>query len=479
LLTTHLSEEQQEYAHAIRSSGEALLAILNDILDFSKLEADKVELENVSFDLRAAVEDVVDLLAFKAQEKGLELAVLCASELPRKIQADPGRFRQILLNLLSNAVKFTEHGEVIVKVSLQDPNTIEVQVSDTGPGIPSQTQEKLFQPFVQADSSTTRTYGGTGLGLAISRRLAEAMGGGLQLHSQPGRGSTFTFTARFDNASEAEPPPGSPIAGIRILVVDDNLTHLQVFREQLKGCEVLETSHPELAEAILLEHPDIEVALLDFQMPGMDGAQLAERIKSHPQLKHVSLILVTSIPTRGLHNSQDFAAYLTKPVRQRILRETIATVKGLRQTQTKAVPTLAEQRHRSKIRILVAEDNTVNQRVVVRILEKAGYSCDVVANGAEAVEATSRTHYHGVVMDCQMPVMDGYQATRQIRRSHPDLLIIAATAGVTTEERRRCEEAGMDHFVAKPIRAEVLLELLSPALRALQDQRKAAPKTSA
>ena len=466
LLTTHLSQEQQEYARTIRSSGEALLAILNDILDFSKLEADKVELEVVSFDLRAAVEDVVDLLALKAQEKGLELAVLCASELPQKIKTDPGRFRQILLNLLSNAVKFTEKGEIIVKVGLLDATTVQLQVSDTGPGIPAQIQEKLFQPFVQADSSTTRTYGGTGLGLAISRRLAEAMGGGLQLTSQPGQGSTFSFTAHFQNAPDADPPPSSDIAGCRILVVDDNPTNLQVFREQLKGCEILEASHPEQAEALLQEHPDIEVALLDFQMPGMDGAQLAERIKTHPERKHISLILVTSIPTRGLHNSQFFAAYLTKPVRQKTLRETIATVLGLRQSQTHAkaplvtVHTLAEQRHRSKVRILVAEDNTVNQRVAVRILEKAGYSCDVVANGAEAVEAVGRIQYHAVVMDCQMPVMDGYEATRTIRRTHPDLLIIAATAGVTAEERRRCEEAGMNHFVAKPIEAESLLELL-------------------
>ena len=467
LLTTHLSEEQQEYARTIRSSGEALLAILNDILDFSKLEADKVELEVVSFDLRAAVEDVVDLMALKAQEKGLELAVLCASELPQKIQTDPGRFRQILLNLLSNAVKFTEKGEVVVKISLQDPHTVEVQVSDTGPGIRPEIQQRLFQPFVQADSSTTRTYGGTGLGLAISRRLAEAMGGGLKLESHPGRGSTFSFTARFQSAPETEPPPSSDIAGCRILVVDDNPTNLQVFREQLKGCEVLESSHPEEAEAILLQNPDIEVALLDFQMPGMDGAQLAERIKANPQLAKTSLILVTSIPTRGLHNSQLFAAYLTKPVRQRVLREAIATVKGLRQTQETpplvTVHTLAEQRHRSKIRILVAEDNTVNQRVVVRILEKAGYSCDVVANGAEAIEAVNRIQYHAVLMDCQMPVMDGYEATRKIRLTHPDLLIIAATAGVTAEERRRCEEAGMNHFVAKPIQAEALIELLPQA----------------
>ena len=467
LMSTSLTDEQKEYARTIRGSGEALLSILNDILDFSKLEAEKVELEKLEFDLRAAVEDVVDLVALKAQEKGLELAILSSPDLPQRVLGDPGRFRQILLNLLSNAIKFTRHGEIVVEIK-KHAQLILCEVTDTGPGIPPEAQARLFQPFVQADSSTTRTHGGTGLGLAISRRLTEAMGGQLTLRSQLGQGSTFAFTANLPEVTASQPLPISEdIAGTHILVVDDNATNRKVFRDQLKlwDCHSYECEDPRQAQETLNQHPEIQVALLDFQMPHLNGVDLAQQLKAkYPDL---SLILVTSIPARKIH-SHDFAAYLTKPVRQRALRETIAAVKGLRQSQEPpqlvTVHTLADQRHRSKIRILVAEDNTVNQRVAVRILEKAGYSCDVVANGAEAVQSVESIHYDAVLMDCQMPVMDGYEATKKIRQSHPDLLIIAATAGVTQEERNRCENAGMNDFVAKPIQAESLLQLLTQKL---------------
>jgi signal transduction histidine kinase/DNA-binding response OmpR family regulator len=469
LLSTSLTDEQQEYARTIRGSGQALLSILNDILDFSKLEAEKVELEKIDFDLRAAVEDVVDLVALKAQEKGLELAILSSPDLPQRVQGDPGRFRQILLNLLSNAVKFTQHGEIVVDIKRRESTPLILcEVSDTGPGIPLEAQGRLFQPFMQADSSTTRTHGGTGLGLAISRRLVEAMGGQLTLKSQPGQGSTFAFTANLPEVKASGPLAiNEDIAETHILVVDDNATNRKVFRDLLKvwGCHSYECEDPRQAQTILAEHPEIQLALLDFQMPHLNGVDLAQQLKSkHPDL---SLILVTSIPARKIH-SHNFAAYLTKPVRQQALRQTIAAVKGLRQSPQNAqlvtVHSLADQRHRSKIRILVAEDNTVNQRVAVRILEKAGYSCDVVANGAEAVQSIESIHYDAVLMDCQMPVMDGYEATQNIRRTHPDLLIIAATAGVTKEERDRCLEAGMNDFVAKPIQAENLLQLLSQKL---------------
>jgi len=483
ILDTPLSEEQTDYARTIRSSGEALLSLLNDILDFSKLEADKVELELLPFDLRAAVEDVLDLLSFKAQEKGLEIALLMRPDLPSRVIGDPGRFRQVLLNLVGNAIKFTATGEVTVHIVVvsQDANSLLVRcdVTDTGLGITPEALSRLFQPFTQADSSTTRSFGGTGLGLVISKKLVSAMGGEIEVTSNPNQGSTFSFTTRFQPAPAVELMPSSEIAGLRVLVVDDNATNLKVFAEQLRawGCEVHTESDPRrVVEGLQLmsrQEKPVQVCLLDFQMPHLDGAQLAALIKAQPEVAQVSLVLVTSMPNRGdareLQGS-GFVGYLTKPVRQSSLRATLATVAGLRRNPEAAtanpivtVHTLNEQRVRSRMRLLVAEDNVVNQRVVVRILEKAGYSCDVVSNGQEAVTALETIRYDAILMDCQMPVMDGYEATRRIRQlggERAKMPIFAATAGVTVEERRKCQEAGMDRFVAKPIQAEALLKLL-------------------
>ncbi|MBX3171604.1 MAG: response regulator [Candidatus Eremiobacteraeota bacterium] len=483
LLDTSLNSEQADYARTIRTSGEALLSLLNDILDFSKLEADKVELELVPFDLRAAVEDVLELLSFKAAEKGLEMALLMRPDLHSRVIGDPGRFRQVLLNLVGNAIKFTASGEVTVEVEMvsQDAEGLLVRCSvhDTGLGIPPESLGRLFQPFSQADSSTTRRFGGTGLGLVISKKLVTAMGGDITVTSQPGEGSTFAFTSRFQPAGAVQPLPTSDVEGLRVLVVDDNRTNLKVFQEQLRawGCEVSGEEDPRQVVArlksLLHEGKPVQVALLDFQMPYLDGAQLAAQIKADPEIAGISLVLVTSMPNRGdareLQQS-GFAAYLSKPVRQAALRSTLETVAGLRQnpeTATAApivtVHTLNEGRVRSRLRLLVAEDNVVNQRVVVRILEKAGYSCDVVSNGQEAVTALETIRYDAILMDCQMPVMDGYEATRRIRQlggERATMPIFAATAGVTVEERKKCAEAGMDRFVAKPIQAEALLRLL-------------------
>ncbi|MFN8614109.1 MAG: response regulator [Vulcanimicrobiota bacterium] len=478
LLDTALTEEQADFAQTIRSSGEALLYLLNDILDFSKLEADKVQLEAIPFDLRAAVEDVLDLLAFKAQEKGLEVALLMSPDLPNRVIGDPCRFRQVLLNLVSNAVKFTSSGEVTVRIRAgEEPGRVLCEVSDTGEGIAPEAMEALFEPFSQADSSTTRRFGGTGLGLAICRRLVLAMGGDIAVVSQPGLGSTFAFTVALPSTGDAAPLPSSEISGLRVLVVDDNATNRKVFYEQLRAwnCLVQTLEDPCQALALLrqqqLAGQPVEVVLLDFQMPGMDGGQLATEIKAAEDLAPISLLLVTSMPNRAdlqELRSSPFAGYLTKPVRQASLLGALSAVAGLRREPGTAVlvdtHSLTEQRVRSRQRILVAEDNVVNQKVLVRLLEKAGYNCDVVSNGREAVEAIRQIPYDAVLMDCQMPEMDGYAATRAIRESGSTVPIFAASAGVTVEERKRCQDCGMDGFVAKPIQAEVLLELLQERL---------------
>ena len=482
LLDTPLSSEQEEYARTIRNSGEALLALLNDILDFSKLEADKVELEELEFDLRVAVEDVLDLVALRAQEKGLELSLLLKPTCPDRVIGDPGRFRQILLNLVNNAVKFTANGEILVE-AYGEENKIRFDVSDTGPGMSAPVMEKLFQPFTQADSSTTRHHGGTGLGLAISRRLAEAMGGRIWVTSEEGKGSTFSFTVHFQAAGQLSQLPVADISRLRALVIDDHATNRRIFGEMLRnwGCQVWEQADPlqvlPQLEALAAENIAIEVALLDFQMPGLNGEQLARQLKEDPRWKAISLVMVTSIPRLGdATKLQDIglAAYLTKPVRQQLLRRTLEAVAGLRKPESAienpplvTPEVLASDRLHSKVRILVAEDNVVNQKVVVKQLERAGYTCDVAGNGQEAVEALRRIPYDAVLMDCQMPVMDGYEATRQIRLLPPpcnSVLIIAATAGVTTDEQKLCREAGMDDFVAKPIRPEKLLAVLKEKL---------------
>jgi two-component system sensor histidine kinase/response regulator len=484
LLQTHLSEEQADYAQTIRGCGESLLELLNDILDFSKLEADRVELEKIPFDLRGAAEDVLELLALRAQEKGLEVVLLMPPDLATRVVGDPGRFRQILLNLVGNAIKFTQQGEISIQVSLLERQEksmrIRCQVQDTGIGISPAAQQQLFQPFTQADSSTTRRFGGTGLGLAICRKLVLAMDGDIRVESEEGKGTCFTFELPLELAEPApEPAVIRDLSWLEVLVVDNNATNLQVFREQLQswGCRVHCLSDPTQVLPLLTrlqdEDKQVDIALLDFQMPDLDGVQLAAQLKAHPKFRSISLVLATSMPQRGeLANLEalGFAGYLTKPVRLHSLRSALETVAGYRHSAPRSAPLVTEHTavpFRSKVRLLVAEDNVVNQRVAVRILEKAGYSCDVVANGLEAVQAVENIPYDAVLMDCQMPEMDGYEATRQIRRlggERGQTPIFAATAGVSTEERLRCESAGMNDFIPKPIQAQQLLTMLREKL---------------
>ncbi len=486
LLETDLSDEQREYASVVRRSGESLLTIINDILDFSKIEAGKMDFETLDFELRTAVEDVLELLAEKAHTKGLELACLVHADVPSWVAGDPGRLRQILTNLVGNAVKFTSTGEIVVRVSLAESTDRDVclhfSVTDTGIGIPPELQHRLFQAFSQADDSTTRKYGGTGLGLAISKQLVEMMGGTIDIERTVGEGSTFRFTVKLGRCaapSITESGDITTLSGTRALCVDDNATNQAIFKTQLIswGLDVDCTNDGQQAleqlRAAHADHHPYQIAILDYHMPDMDGMALARAIKADPALASVRLILLASVGQRG-HRQQaeasGFAAYLTKPVRQNQLFACIKTVIGM--ALESASPTslvtryrLAEQQAQLRPHLLVAEDNIVNQKVIVRLLEKQGYRVDVVGNGREALEAHARTPYALLLMDCQMPDMDGFAATAAIREREVStgghIPIVAMTANAMPGDRERCLAAGMDDYVSKPIQPQVLAGLVS------------------
>jgi len=486
LLDTELTSEQRDYTETLCRSGESLLDMINDILDFSKIEAGKLEMEVIDFDLRTCLEDIGDMLAQKAHEKDLELAILIHWNLPTRVRGDPGRLRQVLINLVNNAIKFTDKGEVVIRASLagltETCETVQFEVLDTGIGIPEDHKEQLFEAFSQVDASTTRKYGGTGLGLAISKQLVEAMGGDIGVESQEGKGSRFFFTALFERQSEEEetskPLEAVRIRGLRVLIVDDNATNRLVFREQLKawGCSSEEADGGVRALAMLRSVAEaakpFQLALVDFQMPGMDGRTLAREIKADPTIAQTPLLLVTSVPQRGDAASMleaGFDAYLVKPVKQAHLYDAIAAVMGMKQADEPTRKKKLVTQHTLKgttpghFRILLVEDNVVNQKVAVLILEKAGYRCDVAVNGREGVEALSRISYDLVLMDCQMPVMDGFEASAEIRRregKERHTPIIAMTANVMKGDRERCLEAGMDDYLSKPVTAKALNETL-------------------
>ena len=500
LLDTPLTTEQRDFAETIRSSGDALLTIINDILDFSKIEAGRLDLESTPFDLRECVEGALDLLASKASEKGLNLAYLMEPQVPAGIVGDVTRLRQILVNLLSNALKFTESGEVVVSVttasgmpsgqpqgaiegpaggvspSEPSPVVLHFLVRDTGLGIPPDRIDRLFQSFSQVDGSTTRKYGGTGLGLAISRRLAELMGGQMWVESAgiPGQGSTFHFTIKALPASL--PPRAGMLAeapdlrGRRVLIVDDNATNRHILNLQTQGWGMLprDTGAPAEALAWLRQGEAFDVALIDHQMPDMDGLTLGSEIKRlRPQLP---LVLVTSL---GQHEAgaapECFTAFLLKPIRASQLYDALVGILAGadRRVRSEEGPTRskfdAEMGARLPLSILLAEDNAVNQKLALRILQRLGYRADVAANGVEVLDALARQSYDVVLMDMQMPEMDGLEATRQIRRRWPTgsrPRIIAMTANVMKEDQEACSAAGMDDYLGKPIQVEALVGAL-------------------
>ncbi|WP_421656612.1 response regulator [Leptothermofonsia sp. ETS-13] len=526
LMDTDLNPEQRDFVETIQASGETLLTLINQILDFSKLEAGEMDLEVLDFNLNTCIEEVADLLAPAAHAKGLELATLVYKNLPLQLKGDMSRLRQILTNLVSNAIKFTSVGEVVIQAALKSETptsaTILFSVTDTGIGIAPEAKEKLFKPFSQVDASTTRRYGGTGLGLVISKQLIELMGGDIGVESVEGQGSRFWFSLTFEKQAP-EKSSDSAFAAIadnlnqlKLLVVDDNATNRKILRYQVSswGMQVDEADSAITALNMLRQHAitgdPYDLVILDMQMPNVDGEMLGMQIKTDPIISDTQLIMMTSLNNRGSAGrvmQLGFSAYLVKPVKQsRLLdciMETLAKSKPDLQQPTQSPRKLFQSSHNElrtvsrmkkggqgnqgfyfqvspltggstgllepspipvKLKILLVEDNVVNQKVTLKQLENIGYTADVAANGQEALQMMAQISYDLVLMDCQMPVLDGYSATREIRRLEGDFrrtIIIALTANAMKEDRQRCLDAGMDDYLSKPILKEKLAAKLA------------------
>jgi PAS domain S-box-containing protein len=505
LLNTALNDEQREYAEIVRQSGDTLLTVINDILDFSKIEAGRLELETQPFDLRECVEGALDLVATRAADKGLDLAYLLADGTPTAIVGDVTRLRQVLLNLLSNAVKFTERGEVVLSVSASrldgasGLHEVAFAVRDTGIGIPTDRLGRLFQSFSQVDASTTRRYGGTGLGLAISQRLTELMGGRITVKSEVGVGSEFRFAIRA--AAAAAPVPSRrdltgvqpSLRGKRVLAVDDNATNRRILASHLEtwGVLVRVTDSPREALGWVRSGERFDLGILDMHMPEMDGVALARAIRETAPAPTLPLVLFTSLGRREARAEEaGFAAYLNKPIKPSQLFDALMSILGdqpvhVPQRGTVRTELDPEMARHHPLRILLAEDNVVNQKVATRLLAQMGYRADVASNGLEAVAAVERQPYDVVLMDVQMPELDGFEASREINRRWPAdrPRIVAMTANAMEGDRELCEAAGMDDYVAKPIRVEELVAALgrcrprgeSPARAAAPLQKAPAP----
>ena len=505
LMDTDLTDEQWDFAETIYDSAETLLTIINDILDFSKIEAGKLSFEVIDFDLRDSVESTVEILAERAQAKGLELASWIPEEVPTLLRGDPVRLRQVLTNLIGNAIKFTRHGEVIVRVLKDDETendiTLRFTVTDTGIGIDQEAQSLIFQPFTQADGSTSRKYGGTGLGLAISKQLVELMQGQIGLKSAADQGSSFWFTVRLKKQPRQVHPrdlPDGELNGAPILLVDDNQSHRQILRDQLLAAQmdIKEAGNGEEALRVLeraeAENHTIRLAMIDLDMPGMDGLTLTKKIKAHPAVRDTRVVLMATLTHRvdpDELNAAGVDGCLVKPLRHSRLFECLATVlKG----QCRQSP--ATSKHSAghvlfgdlrplapgTIRILLAEDNPINQKVALRQLKKLGYSADPVRNGLEALAAAERHHYDIIFMDCQMPEMDGYETARRIRQrekemaargeQRPPAVIVAMTANVLAGDREDCLAAGMDDYLTKPVHLSQLSAVLGRVVQQIDGQ---------
>ena len=532
LMDTELSEEQRRYAEIVRTSGESLLGLINDILDFSKIEAQKLDLELIDFDLQSLLDDFASTMALRTYDRGIEFTCAAAPDVPTLLKGDPGRLRQILINLTGNAIKFTHKGEVAVMVKVEEDSlssvSLRFSVRDTGIGIPKDKLSLLFTKFTQVDASTTRQYGGTGLGLAISKQLAELMGGKIGVQSREGKGTKFWFTACFTKQTEKmskETASPAELAGVRALIVDDNATSREILFTRLSSWGMCPSETQDGFSALqylyraMEEGNPFQIAIIDMQMPGMDGETLGRTIKADPKLAGTSLVILTSIGTRGdARHFQEigFSAYATKPFQHEELKEILRQALGnsggsnapvqaiaTRHTAREAIESFSD----FKVRILLVEDNITNQQVALGILKKFGLTADAVANGQEAVETLKNIPYDLVFMDVQMPVMDGLEATRRIRKHEkrrrkeiekesskedlsiphffPHIPIIAMTAHAMQGDRKKCIDAGMDDYISKPVSKTFLAEILERWLprekykgEKMKEERKAMDETA-
>jgi two-component system sensor histidine kinase/response regulator len=485
LLHTQLDTDQRDYVDTIRGSADLLLNLINDLLDSSKIESGSLNFETTDFDLNAVVEGTLDIVGSIARHKGLELAGYIGKDVYPHLRGDSGRLRQVITNILSNAVKFTSEGEVILSVSpLAETETetrLLFEVRDTGIGIAKDLSLRIFEPFVQADGSDARKYGGTGLGLSISRQIVEALGGEIGVESEPGEGSRFWFSATFQKQTDTA-PKGPEITAFpedfRVLVVDDNATNRKILQLQLSNLHMRSTSVGGGDEAIEMLRKEntgaapFSIALLDMQMPGMDGLSLARMIKSDPATANTRLLLLSSLGdhlTESALSEAGVEGHLVKPLKQTRLHTALTSLLSVDPAVSAPVPTILKptngtRKPVSSLRILLAEDNIVNQRVTLLQLQRLGYTADIAKDGIEVLNALEKTPYDVILMDCQMPNMDGYEATREIRSRYPrQIHIIAMTANAMPEERDMCLEAGMDAFLSKPVSPPVLGELLEKA----------------
>ncbi|HMC26528.1 MAG TPA: response regulator, partial [Verrucomicrobiae bacterium] len=499
LLDTRLNQEQRDYAETIRASTDALLSVINDVLDFSKMEAGKLTFDVIDFELRESIESTIEMLAESAQKKQLELACWIDAEVPNLLRGDPGRVRQVLANLLSNAIKFTERGEVLVRVTKQSESgsnvLLKLAVQDTGVGIPSDRLAVIFDAFTQADGSTTRKFGGSGLGLTISKQLVRMMQGEIGVSSVLGQGSTFWFQLPFEKQPMSDLTESSAdfpqLAARRVLVVDDTASYRQILEDHLKHLKMISFYAGSGAEAMTLLRGNtvagkpFDIAIIDIDISDMDGLTLAQSIQADPALSAVRVVMLTGLHRRlstSVLQTTGIAACLVKPVRQSRLFDTLVDVLSPDSPDRAAQPEEPATNHRAglafteikDVRVLIAEDNPVNQRLAVRQLKKLGYYADAVSNGKEVLEALRQAPYDIILMDCQMPEMDGYEVSRAIRQERPGSspYIIALTANALRGDRERCLQAGMNDYLTKPLQISDLESSLQRALLRVQPARR-------